>query len=144
MNRTLQNMLAKCVDDDQRKWSTKLPYVMMAYRSSVHESTCFSPQFFVHGRELALPIDVMYPNNNQGPPMTPEVFVYNRMKAFQRAFELVCAHFNHNQKRRNALYSQKVMDPHMRQIKKSCCITQRSLSAKHQSLHLRGAGPTSF
>ena len=43
--------------------------------------------------------------------MTPVDFVYNRKKAFQRAFELVRAHLNHNQKRRNALYNQNILGP---------------------------------
>ena len=43
MNRTLQNMLAKCINAEQNNWSQKLPYVMMAYRPSVHESTGYIP-----------------------------------------------------------------------------------------------------
>ena len=43
MNRTLFNMLAKCIDEDQTNWSVKLPFVLMTYRSSVHESTGFTP-----------------------------------------------------------------------------------------------------
>ena len=39
MNRTLQIMLAKCVNDHRNNWSTQLPYVMTAYLTSVHEST---------------------------------------------------------------------------------------------------------
>ena len=39
MNRTLLNMLAKPVDDFQSNWTQQLPYVMMAFRTSVHEST---------------------------------------------------------------------------------------------------------
>ena len=38
----------------QNNWSQQLPYVMMAYRSSVHESTGYTPQFLVHGRETYL------------------------------------------------------------------------------------------
>ena len=41
-NRTLLNMLARCIDEDQTKWSVKLPYVSMAYRSFVQESTGFT------------------------------------------------------------------------------------------------------
>ena len=33
MNRTLQSMLAKCINDEQSNWSQQLPYVMMAYFS---------------------------------------------------------------------------------------------------------------
>ena len=31
-NRTLLNMLANCIDEDQTKWSVKRPYVLIAYR----------------------------------------------------------------------------------------------------------------
>ena len=43
MNETLQNMLAICVNEEQSNWSEQLPYVNMAYRSSVHESTGYTP-----------------------------------------------------------------------------------------------------
>ena len=60
MNRILLNMLAKCIDEDQTNWSVKLPYVLMAYRSSVHESTGFTPHYLVFGHEISLPLDRMY------------------------------------------------------------------------------------
>ena len=37
LRETLQNMLAKCVNEEQSNWSKQLPYVMMGYRSSGHE-----------------------------------------------------------------------------------------------------------
>ena len=42
-NRTLEAMLSKFVDENQKDWDLYLPLVMMAYRSSEHESTGFSP-----------------------------------------------------------------------------------------------------
>ena len=47
MNETLQNIIANCISEEQSNWSEQLPYVMMAYRSSVHESTGYTPQFLV-------------------------------------------------------------------------------------------------
>ena len=58
MNRTLLNMLAKSVDDFQSNWTQQLPYVMMAFRTSVHESTGYTPHFLVFGEEINLPIDI--------------------------------------------------------------------------------------
>ena len=55
MNHTLQSMLAKCINDEQSNWSQQLPYVMMAYRTSVHESTGYTPHFLVNGQEVCLP-----------------------------------------------------------------------------------------
>lgn len=58
-NRTLAFMLSFFVDDNQTNWDTLLPYVMMAYRSSVHSSTGFTPYKVVFGQEIVLPVDVM-------------------------------------------------------------------------------------
>ena len=38
-SQTLQNMLAKCINEEQTNRSQPLLYVMMSYRTSVHEST---------------------------------------------------------------------------------------------------------
>ena len=58
-NRTLEAMLSKYVSDNQRDWDVHLPLVMMAYRSSVHEATTFTPYFMMLGRETCLPVDIM-------------------------------------------------------------------------------------
>ena len=89
MNKTLQNMLAKCINEEQSNWSQQLPYVMMAYRSSVHESTGYTPQFLVFGQELSLPLDCMYPNPQENVATDIHEFVHNKQQAFLRAFELV-------------------------------------------------------
>ena len=69
MNRTLLNMLGDCIDEDQTNWSVKLPYVLLAYRSSVHESTGFTPHYLVFGHEVSLPLDLMY----RPPPSTTQL-----------------------------------------------------------------------
>ena len=40
-NRTLENMLFHYVSSNQKNWDQKLPFMMMAYRSTVHDSTGF-------------------------------------------------------------------------------------------------------
>ena len=58
-NRSLLAMLSLFVDNNQTNWDTLLPYVMMAYRSSVHASTGFTPYKVLFGREIVLPVDLM-------------------------------------------------------------------------------------
>jgi hypothetical protein len=58
-NRTLQQMLAIFVDENRTNWDDHLPYLMMAYRATVHESTKCTPNLIMLGREIILPIDVM-------------------------------------------------------------------------------------
>ena len=84
---------------------------MMAYRSSVDESTGYTPQFLVFGQELSLPVDCMYPSPQENVTTDIHEFVYNKQQAFQRVFELVRRNLNKKQKRRNAIYNKKVHGP---------------------------------
>ncbi|MCG8078714.1 MAG: DDE-type integrase/transposase/recombinase [Candidatus Thiodiazotropha taylori] len=59
-NRTILNMLSAFVSEHQRDWDEYVPLVMMAYRSSVHESTSTSPSMMTFGREIRLPIDLIF------------------------------------------------------------------------------------
>ena len=93
MNRTLQNMLAKWINAEQNNWSQQLPYVMMAYQSSVHESTGYTPQFLVHGRETSLPLDLMFLSAKSDCPTVHE-FVHQRKQSFERPFALVRDNLN--------------------------------------------------
>ena len=111
MNRTLQSMLAKCVNDEQSNWSQQLPYVMMAYRTSVHESTGYTPHFLVYGQEVCLPIDFMNPNPSDQPPADIHEFVSARQVRFQKAYDSARTALNFNQRRRNAIYNRKVHGP---------------------------------
>jgi len=80
-------MCAKIVDDNQKNWTEVLPHVMAAYRSAIHESTGYSPNFLFFGRETRAPIDLM----SQPPPdqSTIEDYVdqvaYNIQYAHQQA-----------------------------------------------------------
>ena len=111
MNRTLQSMLAKCINDEQSNWSKQLPYVMMAYRTSVHESTGYTPHFLVYGQEFRLPIDFMYPNPSDQPPADIHEFVSARQIRFQKACDSARTALKFNQRRRKALYNRKVHGP---------------------------------
>ena len=62
-NRTLLMMLAMFAGKNQDDWDDLLPAVMMAYRSSVHESTGFSPYRLMFGEECTLPMDIGLPRD---------------------------------------------------------------------------------
>jgi len=65
MNRTILQLLSAFVSDRANDWDVHLPYVMMAYRSSVHSSTGCTPHIMVFGRETNLPIDLIFPSMNE-------------------------------------------------------------------------------
>ena len=67
-NRTLFMLLAMFVGEHRDAWDDLLPAVMMAYRSSVQESTWFSPYRLMFGEECTLPMDVGLPRRDQDLP----------------------------------------------------------------------------
>lgn len=60
-NRTLLSTVASILEPDknQKDWDEKVPLAMLAYRSSVQESTSETPAMMMLGREVVLPIDLM-------------------------------------------------------------------------------------
>ena len=59
-NRTLKAMISKYVRQSQRSWDDHLPFVLLVYQSSVHDSTSLSPAMMTYQRELDLPADLIY------------------------------------------------------------------------------------
>ena len=57
-NRTLEAQLAKFVSEHQRDWDRHLQLLMMAYRTSVHDTTGETPAMMMMGRNLRLPVDL--------------------------------------------------------------------------------------
>ena len=110
MNRTLLNMLTKSIDK-QANWSYFLPFVLMAYRSSVHELTGFTPNRLVVGHEVLLPLDLIYPPPESHVPPNVNEYVMTQQQNFHQAFELVRRNTTAQQRRRNALYNRKVHGP---------------------------------
>ena len=111
MNRTLLNMLSKCLEQNPSDWSTLLPFVLMAYRSSVHESIGFTSNFLVFGHEMSLPLDLMYKPPEHTEPSSLNKQMLERQEASHKAFELVRRNTTAQQLRRSALYNRKVHRP---------------------------------
>ena len=59
-HKTMNSMLGKFVEEHQRDWDDRLPFVVAAYRASKHESAGYSPNMLTLGRETRAPVDVMF------------------------------------------------------------------------------------
>lgn len=68
LNRTVEDVLSKYVAKHHRDWDRHLQLALVAYRSSEYESTGFSPAMLMFGREIDLPLDLLYGQ----PPETDE------------------------------------------------------------------------
>ena len=113
-NRTLLNMLAKTTDKNQRNWSELLPYVMLAYRTTVQESTG-STQYFGHailfGHEATLPIDLQFPLPSDASWTHYHEYVAEARIRFLTAYEQALLYVKVQQKRQHALQNAKVHGP---------------------------------
>ena len=94
-NRSLIAMLSAFVCERANDWDDHLPYVMMAYRSSVHASTNCTPYRMLYGREQNLPVDIMYPTGQDTnvPQCGPEYSEWVR-RAISSAHDFARAHLD--------------------------------------------------
>ena len=51
--------LISCHCRTQKEWDDKIPLLTMAYRSTLHEVTGYTPNYLMLGREIFLPLDIM-------------------------------------------------------------------------------------
>ena len=109
-NRTLTKMLSMYCAKDQRTWDENLSQVLLAYRSSVHSTTGFTPNFLVFGREVTLPLQAVIgkPNDSQFPSL--EDYVADLQQRLKTAHSVARENLKKNtqyQKRRYDVNSKK-------------------------------------
>lgn len=101
--KTLTKMMAM-VTKEQEQWDEYLPFISMAYRATPHESTGFSPNFLMYGRELFMPVDVMLslPPGEKG---TPEQYACKLRKQLEYAYDLARVSLKRMAERQGRLYN---------------------------------------
>lgn len=80
-------MLTAYVSDHQTDWDKHLPYVIMAYRSSVHESTGYTPTILMLGREEATPLDKMNGISKENKQQSVHEYVWKLRKIMEEAHQ---------------------------------------------------------
>ena len=109
-NRTLLMMLAMFAGKNREDWDDLLPAVMMAYRSSLHESTGFSPYRLMFGEECTLPMDIGLPKEQSDMPdsITSPYAIWVR-DALEEAFEQVRQYSGQAVQRQKRLYDRRAV-----------------------------------
>ena len=67
-NRTLLAILAMFVSREHDNWDDLLPFMMLAYNTTVHTSTGFTPHRLVFGEECSLPGNLVHRELRPDPP----------------------------------------------------------------------------
>ena len=88
-NRTLETMLSAYASDNHKDWDRQLPYVMMAYRATAHETTGFSPNMLMLGRETSTPLDLVYDMPPGIKPVPANMWVWELRERIEEAHALV-------------------------------------------------------
>ena len=76
-NRTIKKVLNTLASEYKKEWCYHLPYVMMAIRSSVNETTQCTPNLLMFGDENRLPVDILYAGSvvEEYRPCCPSAYV---------------------------------------------------------------------
>ena len=111
-NRTCLMMLSMFVNDRRDNWHELLPFVMHAYRTSVHESTGYSPYRLMMGEECSLPQDLNTEElrANRESDVAPHPFAAWVRDALEVAYDHVRHSLHRTAARRKRLYDVKAVN----------------------------------
>ena len=139
-NRTCLMMLSMFVNDRRDNWNELLPYVMHAYRTSVHESTGYSPFRLMMGEECSLPQDVSNAElrTNREHDTSPHPFATWLRDALEVAYYHVRESLHRMVARRKRLYDIKAVN---RKFPVGSCVLRYYLPAAQHKLGSPWIGP---
>lgn len=108
-NRTLLGMLSTCTKDNPFDWENYIRKVCMAYNSSIHASTGYSPFYLMFGIQARLPLDVMYGTiQSESTTQTFSEYASLLKKQLNTAFDLIRERVSKKHDRQKKLYNKKL------------------------------------
>ena len=102
-NRTLLSMLRTVAFENPFNWESDLRPPSLAYNTSVHPSTGYTPFFLMFGRQGQMPIDLMYGKS----PSTSE-YASSLRKWLKEAYRRLRTQMSHKLDRQKDIYDEKV------------------------------------
>ena len=86
---TLEAMLSSVVNKNHTDWDDKLPYLMIAYRSAEYDTTGYSLNYLMLGREAPTPLDLVYDMNVQRKPIPRSKCVWQLQETMEETHRIV-------------------------------------------------------
>ena len=87
-NRTLAKMIRSFIGENQLDWDAHIPLLTAAYRSTIHPATGFTPNYLMLGREVNLPVDVLYPMPSIGESQNVHQYATKLKEKMQDCYKL--------------------------------------------------------
>jgi transposase InsO family protein len=109
-NRTLVRMIKAYMRGEQNKWDENLGCLAAAYRATPHETTGFSPNLLMLGREVRLPAEIMFGTGKAHPDEEVSSYgdyVSKLRERFQKAHDITRTHLQAAANRRKEYYDAK-------------------------------------
>ena len=107
-NKTLIRMIKAYLVDEGKDWDRHLGCLAGAYRATIHESTCYTPNMLMMGREVRMPAHLIF-----SCPATDDTissygeYVENLKDKMRKAHELARAHLGKAARRQKDSYDGK-------------------------------------
>ena len=140
LNRTMLEMLSKFCAENTAAWDEMVPYVVSAYNSSKHSSTGLSPNLLFLGREITLPVDIIYGTE----PLPPNArclvdYVEKIREAMKNSFEFARDKLTSAAERQKKGYDKTA---HVREFEPGSWVLRYYPPLKHKDkLNARYVGP---
>ena len=103
--RTLKDMVAKYVDPQGLNWDSDIKAYTMAYNSSIHTTTGYSPFFMLHGFNPKMPLEAAMSPPDKAVPIRS--YLAERLKVISEAYKLVERRTEENAKKTATTYNEK-------------------------------------
>ena len=106
-NRTLEMLLSGFINAEHTNWDERLPYVMMAYRSSVYKTTGYTLNMTMLDKDITCPLDKQFAN-----PLDEKEFrsgfVTKLQERMEQAHEFSRVHTNSEMRRKKKYHNNKL------------------------------------
>ena len=133
---TMHSLLARWVSSNHRDWEDKLPVVAFAYRTSIHESTGFTPFFMTYVREARIPADLVY-----GPPPEEADCTVDFIEVQRDALREACEQLGDAAVRRKHQYDLRVRPASFQVGNRVWCLVPRRRQGRYKKWESMYEGP---
>ena len=107
-NRTLLGILATGVENRPEDWEDYVRKACMAYNTSVHATTGFTPFFLMFGRQARIPVDLMYGTAEPESVNSYGEYATRLQESLTSAYEIARRSLGKKQERQAELYNKKM------------------------------------